>query len=53
MTDANGNACVDGFLFGSYDAVETVPAGYVAEGETTKSVTVDNGALLRRRSLRG
>jgi hypothetical protein len=44
VTDANGNACVDGLLFGSYDAVETVPAGYHAEGATTKSATVDNAA---------
>ncbi len=43
-TDANGQACVDGLLFGSYDVVETVPAGYHAEGDTTKSVTVDNSA---------
>jgi Predicted outer membrane protein len=40
-TDANGEACVDGLLFGSYDVVETVPAGYHAAGDTTKSVTVD------------
>lgn len=45
VTDANGLACVDGLTFGSYDAVETVPAGYVADGATTKSVTVDNAAL--------
>lgn len=44
VTDANGQACVDGLAFGSYDAVETVPAGYVADGATTKSVTVDNTA---------
>jgi Prealbumin-like fold domain len=43
-TNADGQACVDGLLFGSYDVVETVPAGYVAEGDTTKSVTVDNKA---------
>jgi Prealbumin-like fold domain len=47
-TDANGEACVDGLLFGSYDVVETVPAGYVGEGGSTttvtKSVTVDNNA---------
>jgi hypothetical protein len=45
VTDANGHACVDGFLFGSYDVTETVPAGYVADGATTKSVTVDNKAF--------
>ena len=44
VTDANGLACVDGLTFGSYNAVETVPAGYVADGDTTKSVTVDNTA---------
>ncbi|HKY15784.1 MAG TPA: SpaA isopeptide-forming pilin-related protein [Microthrixaceae bacterium] len=44
VTDADGKACVDGLLFGSYDVVETVPAGYVADGDTTKSVTVDNSA---------
>jgi uncharacterized surface anchored protein len=44
VTDANGLACVDGLTFGSYNAVETVPAGYVADGPTTKSVTVDNTA---------
>ena len=44
-TDANGQACVDGLLFGPYDVVETtVPTGYVADAETTKSVTVDNAA---------
>jgi hypothetical protein len=41
-TDANGQACVDGLLFGDYDVVETVPTGYHAEGATTKPVTVDN-----------
>jgi Prealbumin-like fold domain len=44
VTDANGLACVDGLTFGSYDAVETVPVGYVADGATTKSVVVDNAA---------
>ena len=44
VTNTNGNACVDGFLFGSYNVVETVPAGYHAAGLTTKSVTVDNAA---------
>jgi Prealbumin-like fold domain len=44
VTDANGQACFDGLAFGSYDVVETVPAGYVADGPTTKSVTVDNNA---------
>jgi len=44
VTDAAGQACVDGLLFGSYNVVETVPAGYHAAGATTKSVTVDNSA---------
>lgn len=44
VTDANGRACVDGLLFGSYNVVETVPSGYVADGATTKSATVDNAA---------
>jgi hypothetical protein len=48
VTDANGEACVDGLTFGAYDVVETVPAGYVGEGGSTttvtKSVTVDNTA---------
>lgn len=44
VTDANGQACVGGLLFGTYSVTETVPAGYVAEGDTTKSVAVDNQA---------
>jgi hypothetical protein len=44
VTDANGQACVDGLLFGTYSVTETVPAGYVPEGLTTKSVAVDNKA---------
>jgi Prealbumin-like fold domain len=43
-TDANGEACFDGLTFGSYDVTETVPAGYHAEGPTTKAVVVDNAA---------
>lgn len=43
-TDANGQACFDGLLFDDYDVVETVPTGYAADGDTTKSVTVDNSA---------
>lgn len=43
-TDANGEACFDGLDFGNYTATETVPAGYMADGDTSKSVTVDNGA---------
>ncbi|HYU85795.1 MAG TPA: prealbumin-like fold domain-containing protein [Kribbellaceae bacterium] len=44
VTDANGHACFDNLLFGSYDVTETVPANYAADGNTTKSVTVDNKA---------
>jgi Prealbumin-like fold domain len=41
-TGNDGTACVGGLALGqSYDVVETVPAGYAAEGETTKSVLVD------------
>src|SRR5215217_2689552 len=43
-TDANGVACFDGLSFGSHDVVETVPTGYVADGNTTKSVDVNNSA---------
>jgi hypothetical protein len=41
-TDANGVACFDGLLFGSYTVHETVPTGY--QGEADKTVTVDNAA---------
>jgi prealbumin domain-containing protein len=41
-TDANGLACFDGLLFGTYTVHETVPAGY--HGEADKQVTVDNTA---------
>jgi hypothetical protein len=44
QTDANGQACFDGLALGSHDVIETVPAGYVADGATTKSVSVDNSA---------
>jgi len=44
VTDANGEACVDGLLFGTYSVTETVPAGYVADGATTQNATVDNQA---------
>jgi hypothetical protein len=43
-TDANGQACFDGLALGSHNVIETVPTGYVADGLTTKSVTVDNSA---------
>jgi len=43
-TGADGTVCFDGLNFGSYNVVETVPAGYQADGATTKSVLVDNNA---------
>jgi uncharacterized protein (DUF2141 family) len=41
-TDANGLACFDNLLFGSYSVHETTPANY--QGEADKQVTVDNKA---------
>jgi hypothetical protein len=41
-TDANGQACFDGLLPGSYTVHETTPAGY--HGEADKTVEVDNKA---------
>lgn len=38
-TDAKGEACLDGLVFGSYDVTETVPAGYKSD-DATKSVSV-------------
>jgi Prealbumin-like fold domain len=43
VTDANGEACVDGLAFGDYTVTETVPAGYVSD-DAIKEVTVDNTA---------
>jgi uncharacterized surface anchored protein len=43
-TDANGQACVDGLLIGTYAVTETVPAGYAPVGPTSQNVTVDNPA---------
>ena len=44
VTDANGEACVDGLVLssfvGGYTVTETVPAGYVADGATAKAVSV-------------
>jgi Prealbumin-like fold domain len=44
VTDESGEACVDGLvlssLAGAYTVTETVPAGYVADGETAKVVSV-------------
>jgi hypothetical protein len=39
-TNASGEACIDGLQFGNYDVTETVPGGYVAAGDTTKTVAV-------------
>jgi hypothetical protein len=44
VTDANGTACVGDLQFGAYTVTETVPAGYAAEGDVTKAVTVDSQA---------
>jgi Prealbumin-like fold domain len=41
QTDANGKACFDGLLFGTYTVHETVPAGYHVDAND-KQVTVDN-----------
>jgi hypothetical protein len=41
-TDANGVACFDNLLFGSYTVHESTPAGY--QGEADKTVVVDNKA---------
>ena len=47
-TNESGQACFDGLAFGAHNVTETVPAGYVGEGDSTttvvKSVTVDNVA---------
>jgi hypothetical protein len=42
QTDADGVACFDGLLFGTYAVEEAVPTGYLGEG--TKNVDVDNKA---------
>lgn len=41
-TNANGVACFDNLLFGTYTVTETVPTNFT--GEDPKSVTVDNAA---------
>jgi hypothetical protein len=43
QTNANGQACFDGLMFGTYTVHETVPAGYVVDAND-KQVTVDNTA---------
>jgi uncharacterized surface anchored protein len=44
QTDANGQACFDNLLFGSYTVTETVPTGYHAGTGQGASVTVNNKA---------
>jgi hypothetical protein len=43
QTDANGVACLDGLEGGSYSVTETVPTGYAAAGDLTKTATVTEG----------
>jgi hypothetical protein len=44
-TGADGKACVDGLLFGSYTVTETqAPTGYVIDDATGHTVVVDNNA---------
>ena len=42
VTDASGNACVEGLLPGDYTVTETVPPGYVSD-DAEKPYTVVNG----------
>ncbi len=48
VTDANGEACIDGLvvssLVGDYTVTEGVPAGYVGDGTSPATVTVDTEA---------
>jgi hypothetical protein len=44
VTDANGKACVDGLLDGSYTVTESLPAGYHADGALAKNATVTDEA---------
>jgi hypothetical protein len=48
VTDSQGLACVPGLVLssfvGDYTVTETVPAGYVADGPTAKTVTVASEA---------
>ena len=40
-TGDDGTVCADGLTFGAYTVTEQLPAGYVADGELAKAVTVD------------
>jgi hypothetical protein len=40
QTDANGMVCLDGLVFDDYTVTESVPSGYMADGATSKDVTV-------------
>jgi hypothetical protein len=50
QTDANGIACFDGLLFGTYNVTETVPAGYSADATTLKPGTVDKPVTVDTRA---
>jgi hypothetical protein len=43
VTGTDGTVCVPDLLGGSYSVTETVPTGYVAAGDLTKSATVTPG----------
>jgi Prealbumin-like fold domain len=43
VTGADGTVCVSGLEGGSYSVTETVPTGYAAEGDLTKTATVTEG----------
>ena len=51
VTDADGNVCVDGLLFGTYTVTESVPAGYVS-ATLEQDVIVDNSATCDAGSVR-
>jgi hypothetical protein len=42
QTGTDGKTCFAGVALGSHDVTETVPAGYQADGATTKSVNVQS-----------
>jgi hypothetical protein len=43
QTDTDGEVCLDGLEGGSYSVTETVPDGYAAAGDLTKTATVTEG----------